>query len=137
MSNRRPLFPQVEAALVTWITQALSDNQTLTGDILQLKARHFAQLLEIEKFTASNGWLRGFKRRFQIRQYVKHGESRSAPLHTLEDEHIRLREIIGEYDLNDVFNSDETGMTYNINTQLLSILTRLLINYLQSLVLAA
>jgi len=78
MSNRRPLFPQVEAALVTWITQALSDNQTLTGDILQLKARHFAQLLEIEKFTASNGWLRGFKRRFQIRQYVKHGESRSA-----------------------------------------------------------
>ena len=35
MSNRRPLFPQVEAALVTWITQALSDNQTLTGDILQ------------------------------------------------------------------------------------------------------
>ena len=112
MSNRRPLFPQVEAALVTWITQALSDNQTLTGDILQLKARHFAQLLEIEKFTASNGWLRGFKRRFQIRQYVKHGESRSAPLHTLEDERIRLREIIGEYDLNDVFNSDETGMTY-------------------------
>ena len=108
MSNRRPLFPQVEAALVTWITQALSDNQTLTDDILQLKARHFAQLLEIEKFTASNGWLRGF----QIRQYVKHGESRSAPLHTLEDERIRLREIIGEYDLNDVFNSDETGMTY-------------------------
>jgi len=94
-------------------------------------------LLEIEKFTASNGWLRGFKRRFQIRQYVKHGESRSAPLHTLEDKRIRLREIIGEYDLNDVFNSDETGMTYNINTQLLSILTRLLINYLQSLVLAA
>ena len=69
-------------------------------------------MLEIEKFTASNGWLRGFKRRFQIRQYVKHGESRSAPLHTLEDERIRLREIIGEYDLNDVFNSDETGMTY-------------------------
>src|SRR5438128_7684836 len=48
MSNRRPLFPQVEAALVTWITQALSDNQTLTGDILQLKARHFAQLLELK-----------------------------------------------------------------------------------------
>lgn len=39
-------------------------------------------------------------------------KSRSAPLHTLEDERIRLREIIGEYDLNDVFNSDETGMTY-------------------------
>ena len=74
-----------------------------------MKARHFAQLLD---FTASNGWLSGFKRRFQISQYVKHGESRSAPLHTLEDEHIRLREIIGEYDLNDVFNSDETGMTY-------------------------
>ena len=95
MSSRRPLFPQA------------FDNQTLTGDILQLKARHFAQLLEIEKFTASNGWLRGFKRRFQIRQYVKHGESRSAPLHTLEDERIRLCD-----DLNDVFNSDETGMTY-------------------------
>jgi len=33
-------------------------------------------------------------------------------LHTLEDERIRLREIIGEYDLNDVFKSDETVMTY-------------------------
>ena len=52
MSNRKPLFPQVEAALVTWITQALSDNQTLTGDILQLKAQH----LEIEDFTASK-WI--------------------------------------------------------------------------------
>jgi len=64
-------------------------------------------LLEIEKFTASNGWLHGFKQRFQICQYVKHSESRNAPLHTLEDEHIWLHEIIGEYDLNDVFNSDE------------------------------
>ena len=92
MSSRRPLFPQVEAALITWITQALSNNQTLTGNILQLKARHFAQLLEIEDFTASNGWLGGFKRRFYISQYMKHGKGRSAPLHTLEDEHIRLRE---------------------------------------------
>ena len=52
MSSRGPLFPQVEAALVTWIIQALSDNQTLTGDILQLKAQH----LEIEDFTASK-WI--------------------------------------------------------------------------------
>lgn len=40
------------------------------------------------------------------------GKCQSTPLYTLEDECIRLREIIGEYDLNDVFNSDETGMTY-------------------------
>ena len=71
MSSHRSLFPQVEAALITWITQALSNNQTLTGNILQLKARHFAQLLEIEDFTASNGWLGGFKRRFHISRYMK------------------------------------------------------------------
>ncbi|GBC11987.2 hypothetical protein RIR_jg34837.t1 [Rhizophagus irregularis DAOM 181602=DAOM 197198] len=36
------------------------------------------------------------------------GEANSAPLETLEEEHVALQKIIEQYDLHDVYNVDET-----------------------------
>jgi transcriptional regulator with XRE-family HTH domain len=102
-------YPDVESSLAIWFMQALLANQTITGDILKTKARTFAQMLNIEKFSASDGWLSGFKKRYHIQQYTKTGEAASAPLDILEDERAKLQNLISEYKSEDVFNCDETG----------------------------
>jgi hypothetical protein len=107
--ERLPAFPQVEEALALWITNALDAELIINGDILREKAKIFAQGFEINNFTASNGWINKFKQRHHLKEYVKWGEAQSAPLETLEEERKILREIISNYDLNDVFNCDETG----------------------------
>jgi hypothetical protein len=107
--ERLPFFPQVEEALAVWTTNALAAELVINGDILREKAKIFARGFEINNFTASNGWINKFKQRHHLKEHVKWGEAKSAPLETLEEERKKLREIIGDYDLNDVFNCDETG----------------------------
>jgi hypothetical protein len=107
--ERLPCFPQVEEALAVWTTNALAAELVINGDILREKAKIFARGFDINNFTASNGWINKFKQRHHLKEHVKWGEAKSAPLETLEEERKKLREIIGNYDLNDVFNCDETG----------------------------
>ena len=102
-------FPQVEEALALWLSNALAAEVVINGDILHEKAKIFAQGFEINNFTASNGWVDKFKRRHHLKEYVKYGEANSTPLETLEEKRRKLHEIIKDYDLNDVFNCDETG----------------------------
>ncbi|GBC33314.2 tigger transposable element-derived protein 6-like [Rhizophagus irregularis DAOM 181602=DAOM 197198] len=112
--ERPPCFPQVEEALALWLTNALAAGVIINGDILREKAKIFARGFEIDNFTASNGWLEKFKQRHHLKEYVKWGEANSAPLETLEEERRKLREIIKDYDLNNVFNCDETGLYWDL-----------------------
>lgn len=107
--ERPPCFPQVEEALSLWVNNALSAEIIINGDILREKAKIFARGFEIDNFVASTGWIDKFKQRCHLKEYVKWGEAKSAPLETLEEEREKLHEIIKNYDLNDVFNCDETG----------------------------
>jgi len=102
-------FPQIEEALSLWITNALAAELIINTDILREKAKFFAQQFEVNNFAASNGWINKFKQRNNLKEYVKWGEAKSAPLETLDEERKILREIIKNYDLNNVFNCDETG----------------------------
>jgi hypothetical protein len=113
--DRGAKFPEIESALCLWMQQALASNLTITGDILKSKALNFATMLQITTFTASDGWLTKFKKRYNIRQINKAGEANSAPLETLEEEREILQEIIESYDLGDVYNVDETGKNCEIN----------------------
>ncbi|CAB5369969.1 unnamed protein product [Rhizophagus irregularis] len=107
--DRGAKFPEIESALYLWMQQALASNLTITGDILKAKALNFATQLQTTTFTASDGWLSKFKKRYNIKQFIKAGEANSAPLETLEEERVALQEIIEQYDLRDVYNVDETG----------------------------
>uniref|UniRef100_U9TFZ1 HTH CENPB-type domain-containing protein n=1 Tax=Rhizophagus irregularis (strain DAOM 181602 / DAOM 197198 / MUCL 43194) TaxID=747089 RepID=U9TFZ1_RHIID len=94
--------------------QALASNLTITGDILKAKALNFATQLQTTTFTASDGWLSKFKKRYNIKQFIKAGEANSAPLETLEEERVALQEIIEQYDLRNVYNVDETALFWNL-----------------------
>jgi len=108
--RERPVqFPQVEEAMTLWVTNALEADLVINTDILREKAEFFARSFEVNNFKASNGWISNFKKRHNMKEYVKWGEAASAPLEILDEERRKLREIIKDYDLNDVFNCDETG----------------------------
>ncbi|GBC07324.1 hypothetical protein RclHR1_00740007 [Rhizophagus clarus] len=107
-------FLQIEEALSLWTTNALAADLIINTDILHKKAKFYAQGFEINDFTASNGWINGFKERHNLKQYVKWGKAKNAPLEILEEARKNLCEIIKDYDLNNVFNYDETGLYWNL-----------------------
>ena len=70
--------------------------------------------MNIENFTGSIGWLNNFKKRHNIKQYNKHGEAQSGPNEEeLNKEREKLQELIGNFNLEDVFNCDETGNIFS------------------------
>jgi hypothetical protein len=107
---RSPAWPQIEDALSMWIDQAIRQEHIISGHIIKNKAKNFAKLLQIDNFTASEGWLEGFKKRHNIKEYAKRGEANSAPLEDLPKFRLELQEIIKQYQLSDVFNCDETAL---------------------------
>ena len=111
-------WPVLEAALFEWQQRMEAKRAIITGDILKAKAHHFWQALpqfgDVPEPPWSNGWLQGFKKRFQIREFVQHGEAASAA--TSDEENIkqmeRLWQLCIEYNLCDIFNMDETGLNW-------------------------
>ncbi|CAB4464256.1 unnamed protein product [Rhizophagus irregularis] len=111
--EKSPKFPELEEALAIWISNAISANKTITGEIITTKAADFAKLMNIEGFIGSAGWLNNFKKRHNIKQYNKHGEAQSGPSEEeLSKEREKLQELISNFDLEDVFNCDETGKIF-------------------------
>ncbi|CAH0721933.1 unnamed protein product, partial [Brenthis ino] len=70
-------FPNIEKCLLEWIKQTLDMNIPLDGLLLKEKSKQFATKLGIKNFSASNGWLEGFKKRHDIAFKKAAGESKS------------------------------------------------------------
>jgi hypothetical protein len=104
----------VEDALILWIQKALECNVTITGAIVQQKALNFAGLLGNDAFKASTGWLDKFKQRYSIKEFNKHGESLSAPIEQIPQMREELKNVLGEYNKEDIFNCDETGLYWKM-----------------------
>jgi hypothetical protein len=69
--ERGAKFPEVEAALYLWMSQALASNLAISGDILKNKASYFAERLQVTNFGRSDGWLTNFKARYNINNIIK------------------------------------------------------------------
>jgi hypothetical protein len=112
--ERPSKYPTIEQALALWIDQATADNCTLSGHIVAAKAADFARRLGIADFKGSHGWLDRFKKRYNVQQYTRCGEANSAPLETLRPQRAELRKLLGRWDLNDVYNCDETALYWKL-----------------------
>jgi hypothetical protein len=53
--NKTSDYPDIEEATRIWVDQLLAKNLTLSGSIIQEKAKEFANLFEIDNFNASLG----------------------------------------------------------------------------------
>ena len=66
--------PTLESILFTWIEHANQAKITITEDILKEKAKEIAEIEEINDFSASNGWVQRFKKRFRLKIQLKYEE---------------------------------------------------------------
>ena len=117
-----PNWVAMEQALITWINQASVHNLTITDEIVRMKAKDFAAAIYtspddvLSSFSATDGWLAGFKTRFSlnVKSYRLHGEAASAPLQDLDESRSSLRETLASFPLEDIFNADETGLFFRL-----------------------
>jgi hypothetical protein len=110
-------FPELDRAMCLWVESVTTGGVILTDSLIKEKARFFANAFNIQedKLIFSNGWLDSFKRRNNIRRYRIHGESGSAPIASLPEERMKLRQLLSRYTLDKIYNIDETGLYYRMS----------------------
>ena len=88
----------------------------MTELLIKEKGKVFAAGLGIseQELLFSNGWIEKFKQRHNLHKVIMHREAASAPLESLPAERRRLQEVISNFDPEDVFNADETGLFYRM-----------------------
>lgn len=117
LSKRQKLcaFPEVESALFKWFQQYRNQENSvpISGTLLREKAMVFAELLKIENFNASAGWLEKFKARHNIVFRTLHGEAKDVPQEICEQWiNDTLPKLLQGYNEDDVFNIDEMGLFF-------------------------
>lgn len=108
-------LPLVEAALIEWIKDKLSNHVRLSGDIIMEKAHEICDIKGIpvgSRIEFSRGWLDGFKKRHGLHQVTFHGERASAPVQNIDSETARLRPILDKFAPCDRYNVDETAFYF-------------------------
>ena len=58
---------------------------SLSGTLIKIKAKDFAEKVGETEFTASNGWLNHFRKRHRIVYRKMNGEAKSVDLSKVED----------------------------------------------------
>jgi len=71
-------YLDVEKALLAWCSLQRSTGQNVNGVIVKRKAKELADLLNIDDFRASNGWLENFKHRHHLSFKEQLGEANLA-----------------------------------------------------------
>jgi len=115
-TNRSLKHPELEMAMNLWVSQVTTAGLILTDELLKLKGREFAQHLNVsaDEIKLSNGWIANFKKQNSLRRYKLHGEALSGPLESLPGERIKLQELLSQYESDDIYNADETGLFYRM-----------------------
>lgn len=105
-------FPELEDKLVKWIKMCQSKNVPIGGNVIKEKAKQFALSLGIPNFSASNGWLEGFKKRHDLVFKKICGESNSVDLTSCRQWVEDLPNLLADYSADDIFNADETALFF-------------------------
>lgn len=126
-SLRPPAFPKIEDELLIFVNFARCCKLPITQAVLQHKAlmirdnleKNIAsnQILEhhkLSKFTASIGWVQNFIRRHALRSVGLHGEGGSASAAQVADKMSELKAKLRSYDVDCIYNVDETGLFYKL-----------------------
>ena len=109
---RRVTFENIEEAMKIWVDNILSrDELNLSDGVLIEKAREFAIEFGIsDRFLASTGWVKNFKRRNNLRSYKKRGEAGDVDKSSLPQHCEDIQSILINYDKKDIYNCDETAL---------------------------
>jgi hypothetical protein len=109
------MYQDVDEALAQWV-EAYQANININGEMIRQKATQFLERLhpDAPKFEFSSGWLTKFKQRHQIQSHRQFGESGVADTKIIEESLPRIRTILDQYALANIYNMDETGLFYRM-----------------------
>lgn len=104
--NRRRIerWPELEKSLFEWIKHA-EGTITISQGVIREKGKQYWPSLYPDKEmpTFSNGWLRGFQSRWNIKQNIQHGEVESLS-ENASFEMIGIRQALSSYKPQDIYN---------------------------------
>ena len=86
----------------------------VSGTMITARALSIAEKHAKPMFKASEGWLRGFKERHGLKRVKLHGEATDADVASSEKDMEALKKKLTEYDLDHIYNIDETGLFYRM-----------------------
>lgn len=109
---REPGIPEVDRAIGLWFADVRQNQINLDGITIKAKAEEFATIIGRPDFKASDGWFTNWKRRNDIVFKSTPGESASVDHKSAAAWMMSLDPIIAEYDPQNIFNVDETGLFF-------------------------
>jgi hypothetical protein len=112
--RRTEHWPELEEALFEWIQQA-EVQITISQEVIREKAKQFWPSIYPEKEMPqfSNGWIRNFQSRRDIRRRAKHGEAGSIS-EDASTEMIGIRKALSLFAPQDIFNCDESALYWKM-----------------------
>ncbi|XP_045128616.1 tigger transposable element-derived protein 1-like [Portunus trituberculatus] len=118
-SQRNRLLAIMEHYLNEWVIRRDREKGDLSGPAIRSQARLYFDSVCRKKnvnppphFAASVGWLAAFKKRYEVKYALKHGESRSADEEAARTYPEIFQRLVteGGYSRDQIFNCDETGI---------------------------
>ena len=82
----------------------------ISGPLIKEKALIMSVEMGLDDFIASNGWLHRWQQRYNIGSNVLSGDRAEVDEETVNDWSKRLPLVCEGYELNNIFNCDETGL---------------------------
>lgn len=115
--TRNAKFEELERALLLWFNNARKNNLDINDSLLIIHAKKLGEKMGVDDdFGYSSGWVRNFKERNGIKRFIKHGEAASVNLGDVDQGRQEMRELLKDVDPNDIYNCDETGLFYRMDT---------------------
>jgi hypothetical protein len=93
-------------------SRANTTNRSLLVEKAQFFANHFDT--NMDAITFSNGWLRQFKKRHNLKQNRMHGESDSVSEQAIGETITDPKHLTNTYAWKDIYNMDETGLFFRM-----------------------
>jgi len=108
-------FNDIEIILVKWFHQARASSIPCDGPVLKEKALQIAKQLNVQQFTASNGWLDRFKVRHGVIYWQINGEAKSVNENDVNRWlHSTLPTVLLPYSPADIYNADKLGLFFKM-----------------------
>lgn len=114
MRYRQPKNQQLEDALFLWFSDMSLHHAAINDEMLIMKAKTLGEQLNVTEFCYSRGWIQRFKNRRGIKRKLYEGEAESADMSLVHTGRDKLQQILKEYNPEDVFNLDESGLFFRL-----------------------
>ncbi|KAG0442355.1 Tigger transposable element-derived protein 6 [Dictyocoela muelleri] len=115
--NRQPTKTQIfDQELYEWFRNKRARNFLISQENFKEMALNLASKYKIKNFKASDGYIQKFEERQKIKSRSVVGESGCVNLTYIEDLIDFYNSKLEEYQPRDIFNADETGLFWRINS---------------------